>query len=854
MTLVELVIAMAILSISVVAFVSAFRFISRSIHISRSRTLASNLVQEKIENMKDVSYHKLLLSTVTFTDNNFDPPIEYDQNNYAPETIVIGGLTFKRTTFVSFAEVTDNVISTITFNYPDPGMKMLRVYTLWEEKGRWKKLLLENIYENPDIDPLNTLIKGAVAMQGGGDLASAIIEVIGTSWKDTADEFGDFAISVHAGTYTVRATSTSFIAESKFLVGASTGTTTVLDFELTRIATGTVTGNVWKSTGLVISQIVASTVTRVGGAGTPVWDVEYVELFNPTTFPIDVSVGGWHNMEDKNINLYWYDEDIGVGQDWPDDRFQWIHIGTHVPPGGYYLYANASFFHILGEWIHADAYNPNGNDVFPNNEAGSINLVYVPNGHSLDSVGWRDNDSNPPRYEGTSIPDSTCADGPGVGTQMVRISSPPHASNTYGRAYDSNNNINDFFYFDDALHCAGCACSNYFLYAPHNSSSTLQPIISGKPMFSALVTADDSIGPTTTAEQLTVSSGGKNIPYAHFELTGVATGTWNVLVSTGTEYVIFQDVNVASLDYSTGVPNGSTSPPWDAAGVISARLSSSSVEGYISGIVQDIHNTPLGGVLLSVAGQPKTTGTNGRYFAQVSSGLITIAANEGNDNYQYVEDIKQVTINSGRISVQDFSLSEGGVIKGFITTDGSSILPGVEVTATREGAQYGSGTSDASGYFYIKNLGTATYTVQPGLDTSEVSTPNTSTVTVVVNDTVFVGTFMIVGSLGEIAGTVKYNDELVTSGALILASTDPISNIPPLIVGSSAPAQTFIYAASSKADGTYSMEVRGSADPYYLSAYIPFITTTGSVATTTKTYSGISVTASQTTQKLIEVP
>jgi len=65
-------------------------------------------------------------------------------------------------------------------------------------------------------------------------------------------------------------------------------------------------------------------------------------------------------------------------------------------------------------------------------------------------------------------------------------------------------------------------------------------------------------------------------------------------------------------------------------------------------------------------------------------------------------------------------------------------------------------------------------------------------------------------------------------------------------VGSSAPAQTFIYAASSKADGTYTLDVRGDAGTYFVSAYVPLIS--GQVVqTTTFTVSGVSVSASLTT-------
>src|SRR5690242_2373173 len=81
-TLVELMVAVGILSIGILGFFGAFRFITISLHVSRTRTLATNLAQEKIESLKNVSYYALLITTASSVDNNFTPGIVYDNSNY----------------------------------------------------------------------------------------------------------------------------------------------------------------------------------------------------------------------------------------------------------------------------------------------------------------------------------------------------------------------------------------------------------------------------------------------------------------------------------------------------------------------------------------------------------------------------------------------------------------------------------------------------------------------------------------------------------------------------------------------------------------------------------------------------
>jgi len=721
LSLVELIVAMSILSIGVIGFVNSFQYITRSIHISRARTLASNLCQEKIEAIKDKSYHKLQLSTETAVDTNFSPSMVYDKNNEAEETIVIGGLTFKRRTFVAFAEVTNNVISTVTFNYPDTGLKEIRVHTVWQERGKWKKMSLYNIYENPNIDPLNTVVTGCVdEVDGsacGNPISSALVQVMGTDWKDTTDSGGIYSISVHAGTYTIRASSTGFYALSKSNIGLSTGTTTDLDFDIVEMDSGTITGNVWLNPHLVISQLVASTRTFVPLISGNTEDVEYIELFNPTTAEITIYDGS------NSLILLDYDDEPPGNNDCDNACFDLVYSTPAVGAFHYYLIASTRVFMINGAMVEADAYYGSpGADEIKGNQGGCMSITDT-NDNNIDVLGWCDNatDNNFPYcnvpvncYETTPIPDDPTNDGLAEGRQFVRTSSPAFVSSWTARSYDSGNNAFDFFY-------ASAIIVGQF-YSPHYSVQPEQIPGTGVPGIGAYVSAEDDLGPSATAEELFVTSGSLSLPYAHFELEGVSTGTWTLLISSGANFQKMTDVEVASSGSSTGVPNFSTDPIWVSENMNSVMLGSSSAEGFVAGLVTDVNNVAIN-VDMDINGQPKTSGANGRYFAQVSSGVITVVANPLNANSLYVESIQQVTVQTGQLTTLDFSLSQGGVISGFVTTDGSSILPGVEFTAEISGAQYGAGTSDSSGYFYINNLGSGTYDVGPALDPSESSTP-----------------------------------------------------------------------------------------------------------------------------------
>ena len=97
MTIMELIIATFILSIGVLAAIGSFKYITTSVQFSKSRTLSTNLAQEQVEKLKNLSYYTLLVTTNPIADTH-GLPFTVDPYNYPPATIIEGGIPFIRET------------------------------------------------------------------------------------------------------------------------------------------------------------------------------------------------------------------------------------------------------------------------------------------------------------------------------------------------------------------------------------------------------------------------------------------------------------------------------------------------------------------------------------------------------------------------------------------------------------------------------------------------------------------------------------------------------------------------------------------------------------------------------------
>lgn len=853
-TLTELMVAVVVMSVGILGLFGSFRYITRSLSISRASTLATNLAQERVETLKNLNYYGLLLTTATATDARFTPNIVYDNGGYPPETIAIGGITFTRYTYVTMAQVSAGNVVAVGYNYPDTGLKEIVVNVVWTANGEPKKWTLTNLLENPNVNPLDSSIAGGVTYAAGGAaLPGAVVSVEqNPAWSATADASGQYQFSVYHGTYTVRASSAGFYDAVSTTIVVAQGLTGGASLALQQIATGTVAGIAWYNSDLVISQVVADTYTVAGDGN--LHDIEYVELFNPTTFPINIGVT--HNAYPKPVSLRYFNTNGDYTYDYYPGSlphyYDMVNVTTYVAPGHYYLIANATSFYVAGQWINADAFYDSTTSypkVIANNKAASVALYRGSSDTFPDMVGWADNSASaPPWYEGTYIPNASGNNGLGspTGKQIVRVSSPAASAadtSTYGRAYDSNSNNKDFLYES--------ASFTGFVYAPKNSSAGAFAVVAGKVPSGVVVSASDPNSGSVTAYQANATSGALSLPYVPFTLTGVTTGTWSLALSYNAYSQILSSVTVTQ-NQRIGVANAATTPAWPASGLYHVQLSSFPDSGFVKGTVTNASNSPISGITVQSGGTTKFTGSNGQYFMNVSSGSITLIANPNNANPSYIQQAYPVAVSQGAVTTQNFTLSLGGRLTGYCTT-GTTPVPNMVVSVLSGGSQAASGTTDATGVFTVSNLSTGAYTVEPVLDVGQDSSPTSLSATMNSTGTVFIGTFTVSGAYGSISGSVRNGSDLVTSGALVVASTNSISSSPPTIAASSAPAQTPYYMTSSKADGTYSLPVRGAAT-YYLSVYVPVVGNSGSVSITTKTYSGIYVSVSQGVTKDVTLP
>lgn len=860
-TLVELMVAVTIISLGLLGFTGAFRFITHSIRDARAKSLALSLAQEKVENLKNTPYHKLQISTQVVTYTNVTPNQLCDAVNYPPEDIRVGGITFTRCVYVSLTRVNDHVVDELSALYPDSGLKWVEVVVMWQQRGEWKRYALNNLHENPNVQPLNATVQGHVKSATGQSIAGAVVTVLDKAdWTDATDAAGSYLFQVNEGSYFIRASSAGYYDAIYSSVTIAEAQVLTTNFLMVPIATGTVSGNVFFSSHLVISQVVLGTVTRVGDAADPnaTGEVEYIQWFNPTTFTYTMTTTGRYVP-------YYYNPQAGTWVGWA--TFLSSRITTSVAPNTSYLMANATWFMIGNEWVRADAWYGATSDLMAEDGPGSVIIYDRVDFVRTDRVGWNGNTytwtiaNEGFWFEKTALPDSACADGIGIGNFIIRYSSPTTIADNgfYAWAVDSGTNTLDFA--GPHVTCAaGMAhpLMNWSEIGPIRPFSTMrgtQSVIGGVPAYGALVTANDLLGGTTYAYMDTVVNDfGQAQPFARFALTGVSTGTWSVIVATGVYYAEIASVTVPT-NGGVSIPNDNTKPAAAGGGVHVVRTTQPAAGAYVTGLVRSASGQPLEGISVIAGGLPRTTGANGRYFAAIASGPLTVVINPGNANSSYQEyvDISQ-TLTLGQLGTVSADLSLRGVVMGYITSDGNSVLPNIQVTASRSGQQFGAATSDSSGNFYFHNLTTGTYQIEPTLDPLEQWSPSSFTAVAAAGQTVHVGTFVVTGAQGSVGGTVRYNGELVTTGSLILISTGVIPATPPAIIASSAPARAVYYSGSSKADGTYTIEVRGSTSTTYnLSVYVPVISG-DAVTVTTKTYSGLVVYSTGTTNRDIEVP
>lgn len=852
-TLAELMVATVLISIGILAIVKSFQGIAESSMLSKGRTLANNLAQEKLQILKQKTYARLIITTIPNYRTNVSPTISYDASYYPPETLMEGGISFTRYSFVEYVHEDSGVIQPDPPTSDDTGMKRITISVVWSERNQTKVLQLTSIESNMSTVMGRSVFNGAITRAGGGAISGATVNVAeNTGWMDTANSSGQYSILVSPGNYNLVATATGYYTQTKS-VSIAVGTTQTNNFTLTAIGTATIRGAAWVNTHALISQVVAST----GSAN----EIEYVELYNPTTAAINIGTNAGYATPDIWM-MVWDAAGNSVQQR------QLVYISTFVPAYGYYLISNTGDGNgtsaaincnpvaIAGATINPDAcwrfVGGGGADVHtlqcnPIITAGCIGgpnaggVAIGSNGglswgsgtmRYYDSLAWSGTGSTPtdPR-EGTAATTGSAL-GLNAGERFVRrTDTSTVVSTSYGNAYDSNNNLTDFI-FEATIP-----------WAPRNSSSALPPR-SGTPAYGSIVTVTDGLSAAATA----YAAG--NPPYAEFMLPDVATGTWVVNIASNTSVLEIQNVTL-SHNTTSWVPTPTSTPSGPTGGIYSAILASEATQGYVSGRVLGASGNPLSGIAVSNGTTSTNTTANGFYSMAMPAGTYAITANPNNASPTYVSQTEpSIPVTLGQVNNGvDFVLSQGGRARGFVSRDGTTALPGIVFKAKdANGIIQDEEVSASNGYFILNNLSTGTYTIEPVLEEGESSTPLSANVTVTSGGLIWSSSFTVIGAFGTLTGNVSSGGQPIKSGVLIVVATSTISGVPPAL-SSSTLSSAPLYVQSSMEDGSYSMEVRGSTTTTYrVHAFYPQISSNGStVSVSTAAQAGITINPGLTT-------
>lgn len=832
-SLVELMIAVAVMSIGILSLIASFGSIQRGLQLSKNKTLASGLAQEKMQILKQKSYYQVIATPAPSGENTeYTPSIPYDTVYFPSENILEGGVRYTRLTYVQVVRENSGTLEYLAPDIPDTGMRMITVTVLWTEGSTKKKIAVNSIMANPDTVMSSSFFQGYVR-KTAGVIPGALVNVAeNMGWRDTANGSGFYSIGLSPGNYTLMATAPGYYSQFQ-AVSISAGATTNLDFTLQAIASGTVSGTAWVNPGLLVSQVVTSTVQENG------YVAQYIELFNPTTSAI--TIGG----DPPPIKVNFAAPPGCTNADTCADAtygIKLVYVNNTVASHGYYVVANTTTFMTNGVWVTADAYYaddantfcgpvpigwaaPAARPLLLKDHGGSVWLTDAA-GTVIDDVCWSHNANIPVRCGTNAI--NLAAVGLPADTQVIRTSSPNFISNSFGRAYDSGVHPVDF-------------TTMTVQYNALSTADGVQTIVAGVPAVGAVISANDGLSDPATA----YAAGSP--PSAVFTLPNVATGTWTVLVSSGL-FVLQNDTVTLADSGSTYVYPSSTT-----------FIDQTALYGFISGTVTDIAGLPISAPTAipvspgSAGANQNANTTNGRYYLVVNPGSVDVTANVANGNANYIT-ISSLTVpvTLGRITNGvNFVLSQGGRLTGFVTRDGTNALPGVAINAIDgNGLARDTQVSDVNGRFTTVNIATGAYEVTPSLDSLETSTPTYISKTVVGGQTVFAGTFTVTGALGAITGSVSVGGVPIATGVLIVVTTATLSGTPPAPPALSTASLTGApyYVASSLEDGTYRVDVRQSSAPasYRIYGYYTTLNSTGAVTFNSQTLTGVDVLAGQT--------
>lgn len=875
-TLTELMVTIAIISIAAAALVQSFSYMTRAVELHRKMTLAINIGQQQIEVLKNTSYYSVIPTSATAYDNNFSPAIPYDTAIYPPSTISIGNNTFTVLTYVERVEASGNTLLSVPPDSIDTGLKRLTVTVVWQSGSEWFQRSLSNLYASSLYANTGAISGTITDSRTGQAIVGADVYAKGeTLVHDFSDNTGNYVMSASPGSYTLYASAAGyFVNNSSTTYTVTAGNTATANLTLTEMSSSTVSGAVYVNNHLLISEVVATTTTATiqpNGTSSPSQDAEYVELFNPTTYQISIAAATGNGQTAGE----YYKLNTTVGgtayKDEMNHAGNYVYVSSYVKAGGYYLFSNSRAFVANGVWVTADAYW-NDTDVVSDHSWGGLQLTDL-NGDVIDQVCWNGGSGPPSSYcNGSYIPtDSTNglenSSGQKVGNQLVRFAAMSNLGRgTYGSAYNSQDNAVDFQY------PVNSPASNQGLnYQPFTSTSPVLSTISGTIAVGSIVTCNDGLSGSTQAWEASLNG----FYYATFTLVGVATGTWSVDITSGADFLEISSVTVAvngTTAISTTIPNGATSPAWPQVGAYNAMLTSSTPDGIITGEVTDPNGKALSGFTVTGTGSlgtsnyTGTTNSYGYYAITAPADTYSLIANPSNKNALYTsEQLSGIVLSAAEINNgNNFTLSGAGRATGYVCDYASTnYYPGVTINVLDgNGNSVGQVITGSNGQFVANNLSTGTYTFEPVLDTNQTATASAAgsceaqsdeiSCTIDNGVNVALGTWTVTGAYGAISGTAEFasSSAPITTGVLVVATTGTIAGSLPPNLSNSILDGTPYYMASTLSDGTFNMNVRASTASATFNLYGWYTTYSGSgtsaTVTVTKKQTHVSVTGGET--------
>lgn len=770
---VEIVVTILIISIVILGVITTFSTIGKGLITGKTRTIANNLAQEKIEILKNVSYSRLLITSLSDLST-----YGYDNTNveYLPETLNVGDADYTRYTTVWKAEESGVEITTMSPTATDQGIKKIKIEIKWTENNVQKSLVLYNLRDDPNRSTMSGKIYGIITTTNSVGISAARVEIV--------QDINRNATTSTTGYYLIKTTSPATIQINISKDGywskksVNTAVSAAINLSLTAKEKGNAYGFVYKRDHLVISEVCAALTDDT---------TEYVELYNPTTYAIQIGDG----MNTPRIKLK-YVNSADVVSDFPNLTSTPV-LSPVVPSHGYALIASQKS--VYGK--SADYYySAGGQDIIKTNENAGVGLLDRAGSMGygtdvwIDSVAWGPAGGSSNAKEGTGF---TVAVFDG-GDSIERLSYSTYTfgqmwGNTNGNAWDTNDNSTNWVWHD----------SNY---NPQNTSDSETPVL-GTPVGYAVVSADDGLSSTVSA-----SSTG------YYYLTGIATGTVTIYGSSLTLSGLVTNNNI-----TTG---GKTNRD--------IILSSTSEGGFISGrVVNGSDNSPIANITVSAGIYTADTDTNGNFSFSVDVGSYTVIANpdytsvpDGADwtsGTSETEANETVEVNYGvSVSAGDLKLRAAGWISGttFNATGGN--LPYITIRTTSTTAGFSTdAVSGTDGTYLIKGVKTANdYDLYPVLDEADTysKTGGWATPVIVTAGAEASGkNFTISSAWGKIQGSVSDTaiGGNIKTGVLVIATTAamPADSPPAISAGSIAGLGTAIYYGTiSDSGGNYSVSVR----------------------------------------------